>query len=230
MWPRPAIVNRAALRARRGRTDALLGESPAGRCRLRPLPQGRCPTMCLDPRRDPRHCIVPPHMLRVLEMRGDARAGRDGAAAARRRAAEVRERARRRLVRRDAADAGTTGFVAAAFVEAAATREPAPRDPRRRGQGGAAGTAGARRGRSRRPATPHADAAYDGAGVVYDLYFQQLRPRLDRRPGHDAGRRPSTTAASFNNAFWDGTQMAYGDGDGRDLQHLHRDLGRSATR
>ena len=29
--------------------------------------------MCVDCCRNPFHCIVPPHMLRVLEMRGDAR-------------------------------------------------------------------------------------------------------------------------------------------------------------
>ena len=27
--------------------------------------------MCIEGHRDPRHCIVPPHLLRVLEMRGD---------------------------------------------------------------------------------------------------------------------------------------------------------------
>ena len=66
---------------------------------------------------------------------------------------------------------------------------------------------------------------------------------------YDGGRRRSTTSTStpsaatrstvrgwrwsstvhhrrkFNNAFWDGAQMAYGDGDGADLLLPHRDLG-----
>ena len=59
-----------------------------------------------------------------------------------------------------------------------------------------------------------ADAAYDSAGTTYDFYWQVLRRssidgrgmRLDSSVHY--GRR-------FNNAFWDGREMVYGDGDGR---------------
>ena len=58
-----------------------------------------------------------------------------------------------------------------------------------------------------------ADAAYDGAGTVYDLYLDEFnRNSLD-------GKGMTLIATvhhrrSFNNAFWNGRQMAYGDGDG----------------
>ena len=58
-----------------------------------------------------------------------------------------------------------------------------------------------------------ADAAYDGAGAVYDLYFKEFsRDSLD-----GLGLKLIATVhhrRNYNNAFWDGTQMAYGDGDG----------------
>ena len=56
--------------------------------------------------------------------------------------------------------------------------------------------------------------AYDYSGVVYDFYAEILqRNSLDGRgmsliSSVHAGRR-------YNNAFWNGEQMAYGDGDGR---------------
>ncbi|HEY6873218.1 MAG TPA: M4 family metallopeptidase [Geobacteraceae bacterium] len=55
--------------------------------------------------------------------------------------------------------------------------------------------------------------AYDGAGATYDLYFDVYQ----RNSIDDKGM----TIASFvhydthyNNAFWDGSEMVYGDGDG----------------
>jgi Zn-dependent metalloprotease len=56
--------------------------------------------------------------------------------------------------------------------------------------------------------------AYDYAGLVYDFYKDVFnRNSLDNRgmtiiSSVHVGRR-------FNNAFWDGRQMAYGDGDGQ---------------
>ena len=58
-----------------------------------------------------------------------------------------------------------------------------------------------------------ADEAYDGAGAVYDLYFKEFnRDSLD-----GMGLKLIATVhhrRKYNNAFWDGKQMAYGDGDG----------------
>ena len=41
-----------------------------------------------------------------------------------------------------------------------------------------------------------------------------LRPRLDRRRRARADARRCTTTAGYANAFWDGAQMVFGDGDG----------------
>ncbi len=55
--------------------------------------------------------------------------------------------------------------------------------------------------------------AYDGAGATYDLYFDEYgRNSID-----DRGMRLDATVhygRAYDNAFWDGRQMVYGDGDG----------------
>ena len=54
---------------------------------------------------------------------------------------------------------------------------------------------------------------YDGAGATWDFYNQLFsRNSIDNR-----GMKLIQTvhyATAYNNAFWDGTQMVYGDGDG----------------
>lgn len=67
-------------------------------------------------------------------------------------------------------------------------------------------------------APPVADAAvneaYDGAGATYDLYWDIYeRNSLDGR-----GLRLDSSVhyeQQYDNAFWDGQQMVYGDGDGQ---------------
>ena len=57
-----------------------------------------------------------------------------------------------------------------------------------------------------------ADEAYDGAGLTYDLYWDVYQRssvdnqglRLDSTVHYDRG---------YDNAFWNGSQMVYGDGD-----------------
>jgi len=55
--------------------------------------------------------------------------------------------------------------------------------------------------------------AYDNSGTCYEFYKNSFnRDSIDGK-----GRKLSSTvhyAVSYNNAFWDGTQMVYGDGDG----------------
>ncbi|WP_375690162.1 M4 family metallopeptidase [Pseudooceanicola sp. LIPI14-2-Ac024] len=69
------------------------------------------------------------------------------------------------------------------------------------------------------PATGDAevDRAYDAAGEVFELYAQAFnRDSLDgfgMDLVHTVHHR-----ANYNNAFWNGTQMAYGDGDGQLFQ------------
>ena len=64
--------------------------------------------------------------------------------------------------------------------------------------------------RSRDPAV---NEAYDGAGATYDLYFKVFgRNSIDER-----GMRLDSTVhynRKYDNAFWNGQQMVYGDGDG----------------
>jgi Zn-dependent metalloprotease len=56
--------------------------------------------------------------------------------------------------------------------------------------------------------------AYDGAGVTYDLYKNEFK----RNSIDDRGMRLDSTVhfgQRFDNAFWNGSQMVYGDGDGK---------------
>jgi Zn-dependent metalloprotease len=60
---------------------------------------------------------------------------------------------------------------------------------------------------------PAVNEAYDGAGSTYDLYFDVYgRNSIDGR-----GMRLDSSVhygRDYDNAFWDGAQMVYGDGDG----------------
>ncbi|TAK09721.1 MAG: peptidase M4 family protein [Candidatus Manganitrophaceae bacterium] len=59
---------------------------------------------------------------------------------------------------------------------------------------------------------PAADEAYDGAGATYDLY----KEIFDRESIDDRGMRLISTVhylKGYDNAFWNGQQMVYGDGD-----------------
>lgn len=58
------------------------------------------------------------------------------------------------------------------------------------------------------------DQAYDGAGATYDFFREVLK----RNSIDGKGLRLDSTVhyqVKFNNAFWNGQQMVYGDGDGK---------------
>jgi Zn-dependent metalloprotease len=61
---------------------------------------------------------------------------------------------------------------------------------------------------------PAVNEAYDGAGATYDLYEQAYgRNSIDGR-----GMRLDSSVhygVGYDNAFWSGSQMVYGDGDGK---------------
>ena len=67
---------------------------------------------------------------------------------------------------------------------------------------------------------PAADEAYDGAGATYSLFFDIFnRDSID-----GAGLRLDSTVhfrTGYDNAFWNGVQMVYGDGD-EDLPEAQR--------
>ena len=67
--------------------------------------------------------------------------------------------------------------------------------------------------------------AYDHAGITYDFY----KDVLGRNSLNDQGMSLISSVhygRRYNNAFWDGKQMAYGDGDGR----LFIEIGRASCR
>lgn len=66
------------------------------------------------------------------------------------------------------------------------------------------------------PATgdPAVDEAYDGLGATYDLYWEVY----ERNSIDDAGLPLNGTVhfgQDYDNAFWDGQRMVFGDGDGQ---------------
>ncbi|TFF25669.1 M4 family peptidase [Jiella endophytica] len=161
-------------------------------------------------------CIVPPHMLKVLALRGD-----DATAKMAKALLQQNEK-----LREERAEQPVGGMVAVqsapgVFVSNALAAAPQPATLKREiFDGGQRATLpGTRlRGEGDPPSgDASADAAYDGAGDVFDLYSAEFsRNSLD-------GNGLTLTATvhhrrNYNNAFWDGRQMAYGDGDGRIFQ------------
>lgn len=144
-------------------------------------------------------CILPPHMADAIKMRGTARQRKMVEALA----AEA-EKARAARI----SAAPPQFFVAAATTVAEINREiydaeskatlPGKR-VRREGEGESKDKA--------------VNEAYDGAADVFNLYFEVFgRNSLD---GQGLKLISSVhVRRSFNNAYWDGEQMAYGDGDG----------------
>ncbi|WP_026735843.1 M4 family metallopeptidase [Fischerella sp. PCC 9605] len=63
------------------------------------------------------------------------------------------------------------------------------------------------------------DEAYDAAGATYDLYYEVF----ERNSIDDKGLRLDSTVhygVKYDNAFWNGDQMVYGDGDGEIFQRF----------
>jgi Zn-dependent metalloprotease len=143
-------------------------------------------------------CIVPPHMLKEIARRGDADLQ---ASAWRTLTLSEQMRGQRQILsliaplgttatgakRRTVYDAGNKSTLPGRLVRSEG-------DPRTK--------------------DPAVNEAYDGAGATYDLYFKVYgRNSID-----DRGLRLDSTVhygRKYDNAFWNGQQMVYGDGDGR---------------
>jgi Zn-dependent metalloprotease len=68
-----------------------------------------------------------------------------------------------------------------------------------------------------------ANEAYDAAGATYDLYYQVF----ERNSVDDKGLRLDSTVhygVKYDNAFWNGDQMVYGDGDGELFQRFTKSI------
>jgi Zn-dependent metalloprotease len=80
------------------------------------------------------------------------------------------------------------------------------------------------RGETARPGKDRsANEAYDYSGAVYDFYQQVF----GRNSVDDKGLRLDSTVhygQKYDNAFWNGNQMVYGDGDGKIFQRFTKCL------
>ena len=143
-------------------------------------------------------CIIPPHMLREISQRGSS-AQKSMAAASLAWSEQVR----------------ANRFTALARA-ALAAEGLAPGGKQRRVYDAKNGTSlpGALVRSEEQPPVMDAaiNEAYDGAGVTYDL-FQQIY----KRDSIDGKGMPLVSTVhyqkGYDNAFWNGSQMVYGDGD-----------------
>jgi Zn-dependent metalloprotease len=144
----------------------------------------------------PIHCILPPHMLKEIVERGTTR---QRALAFQTMLASEQTRGRREAIGGMAAVAVPAGGKRRTVYDAKHTQELPGVFARGEGD----------------PPTndPAVDEAYDGAGATYDLYHDVF----ERGSIDDRGMRLDSTVhfgREYDNAFWDGRQMVYGDGDG----------------
>lgn len=164
--------------------------------------------MCTRSHRHSLHCILPPYILSRIAEHGPP---------------EMRAAAMRgllidptiRMVR-----ATTAGPVLGvlARLRAAAGVVPAPTPLRTirdaKGEPQAPGATIVRREADAPTGDPAADEAYDGLGATFALFWEAYgRNSID-----DAGLPLDATVhydRDYDNAFWDGTQMVFGDGDGQ---------------
>ncbi len=150
-------------------------------------------------------CIIPPHMQREIAQRGTA-IQRERALAALTVSAQIR--GQRQIL---------------SEVAALITRLAAPQKERTIYSADNGSNLPGRRLRGEgEPATGDlaADEAYDGSGATYDLYREVFG-----RNSIDGNGMPLISTVhylqGYDNAFWDGQQMVYGDGD-EDLPEAER--------
>lgn len=146
--------------------------------------------------RCPIQCIVPPHILQEVVQRG-SHAQR--AWAWRTFALSEQVRGQRQMLGQIAAMGATpVGEKQRSVYDAQHTDTLPGRLIRREGEGPTA--------------DPAVNEAYDGSGATYDLYHDVY----DRNSIDDRGMRLDSTVhylTGYDNAFWNGQQMVYGDGD-----------------
>jgi len=156
--------------------------------------------------RHPITCIVPPHMLKHIAQKGSAKQ-RDIAM----RTITVSEQFRGQRH----ALAGLVGFGAAAALSAGKQRTIYDA-----GQGNTLPGTVVRREGDGPSADPAVNEAYDGSGETYDMY-----QAVFARDSIDGSGLPLDSTVhyqkGYDNAFWNGTQMVYGDGD-EDLPEAQR--------
>ena len=148
-------------------------------------------------KRSPIFCIVPPHILKNIATKGtDAQKNL---------AVETLKRSEQMRGQRQA----LAEFTTAAFRVAAGGKERVVYDA----QNGSSLPGMVVRKEGDPPVADVAvNEAYDGSGVTYDLYYDVYQ----RNSIDGNGMRLDSTVhyrQGYDNAFWDGEQMVYGDGD-----------------
>lgn len=150
--------------------------------------------------RHPLLCIVPPYMLAHMARLSDPRLRRIAEAAMRTLVLSERLRGQRHAL----------GEIAPLAATPTGTRRRTIYDAR---QGAALPGDLIRSESDAQSEDPAVNEAYDGLGATYDLFFE----RFGRRSIDGKGMRLDATVhyrKLFNNAFWNGRQMVFGDGDG----------------
>ncbi len=145
-----------------------------------------------------RHCIIPPYMLRSIFQRGNARLQERAWATL---TGTEQFRGQRRLLNTIVPVATLAPGVKRRTIYDARHRYDLPgRLVRSEG--------------SPKSKDPAVNEAYDGSGATYDMYAKvYARNSIDNR-----GLRLDSTVhygQQFDNAFWNGRQMVFGDGDGQ---------------
>lgn len=145
----------------------------------------------------PIHCIIPPHMLKEIATNGTT--GQRALALLTLKTTEQMRGQRRALAE----------FTAAAFRVAVGGKERVIYDA----QNGSNLPGTVARREADEPSTDLAvNEAYDGSGMTYDL-FNEI---YNRNSIDGGGMRLDSTVhyqRGYDNAFWNGEQMVYGDGD-----------------
>lgn len=173
-----------------------------------------CFSACPCSPHHPIQCIVPPHMLRVIALRGDERTAEMARNL-------LRQSEKVRQDREDHVHANVPPDdlpLPAAAVRGARGRTLSQFTPDRRvhdGQHKAALPGLLLRTEGEGPSgVEDADRMYDAMGEVFSLYADQFnRNSLD---GKGLGLISTVNhRRNYNNAFWNGEQMAFGNGDGK---------------
>jgi Zn-dependent metalloprotease len=146
----------------------------------------------------PIHCILPPHILKEIANRGEAR--QQAWAWHTLTLSEQIRGQRPALTVLSTMGSTATGTKRRTVYDARRTSSLPGRLVRSEG--------------SARSKDRAVNEAYDGAGATYDLYFKVY----ERNSIDDRGMRLDSTVhyqRNYDNAFWNGQQMVYGDGDGQ---------------
>jgi Zn-dependent metalloprotease len=147
--------------------------------------------------RNPLHCITPPHILKALMEQKDKRLPDT---AIRTLAMTVRARERRTILGRLRVTTAV-GQKHRTIYDVKHHADPSPTGQMARDEGD--------------PATADqvVNEAYDGFGITYDFY----KAVFNRNSVDDHGMARTGFVHygdKYDNAFWDGQEMVFGDGDG----------------